>query len=312
MKLSPIYWIFSSVVVLAGVGMMIAGAAMYDEQIEDDENSVMETFADFRNLELEVEYCTLTLKSSESAQECIVEFIGAHSTPKMYLDGDTLVVEQKQKMPLQVISFGKWQKCGEVIITVPERDYDQMHISLGMTDGNTIDSISCKDMELDCGVGDIELQDIHIAGEFDVDGGTGDMFLTDVSVDGECTMDLGVGTLEAENLVVKGKSDFDFGTGDCTISDSRIGKLELDCGVGDVKILSTELLGDAEIQQGTGDVEMNISGSSDAYSVLTESGAGDVTIDGDNINTLKNKDSEYTINIDCGVGDVDIRFFDET
>ncbi len=312
MKLSPIYWILSTVVALAGVGMMVAGAAMYDDQIEDDENSVMETFSDFRNLQLEVESCALTLKSSESAQDCTVEFIGSPSTPKMYLDGDTLVVEQKQKMPLQLISFGNWKKCGKVIITVPVQEYDRMYISLGMTDENLIDSIACRDMEFDCGVGDVTMRDIHIAGELDVDGGTGDLFMNDIAVDSVCTLDLGVGTMEAENLVVKGKSDFDFGTGDCTISESRLGDLELDCGVGDVKLFFTELHGDAEIQQGTGDIELSISGSSDAYSVLTDSGVGDIKIDGEDINGLKNKDAEYTINIECGVGDVDVRFLDET
>jgi len=311
MKFSPFYWVFSSVVILAGVGLMGTAAAMEYKGRDEEGESIIETFESVDNLKVEVSSCSLVLKSSENAKECSVEFVNAPTNPKMYMDGNTLHIEQKQKGTFRLISFGNWQKSGKLIITVPEQKLDEVAISLGFTNGNEISALSCKKLQLDCGVGDMTMDQIQISKELDLDGGTGDLFLYDVTVDGKCDMDLGVGEIEADGFTVAKETNIDLGTGDCFIQNAVMGMTDMDCGVGDIQMISVQFLGDTEIRQGTGDIKLDIAGSSDDYSVKTEDGTGDVKIDGENINTLKNMDAKYSINIKCGVGDVDICFVDE-
>ena len=311
MKFSPIYWVLSSVVLLAGVGMMGTAFAMEYKGSDAERKNITESFTNAENLKVEVSTCTLTLKSDKDAENYTVEFIDASGNPKIYMDGDTLHVEQKQKQRFRLVNFGEWQKKGKVIITVPERAFDEIELYLGFTDDSEISAITCNKLQLDCGVGDMTMSQVRIAGELDLDGGTGDLFLKDVTVDGKCDMDLGVGVLEADHFTVSKEADIDLGTGDCTIRNSGFKDIELDCGVGDLHMEALTLFGDADIRQGTGDVKINVADSSDGYSVEVEKGVGDVTINGKSNTSLTNRDAKYMINVECGVGDVDITFQEE-
>ena len=311
MKFSPIYWVLSSVVLLAGVGMMGVGAAMEYNNRDDDGKYLVDSFENVGNIKVEVSTCSMTLKSDENAENCTVEFINATGNPKMYMEGNTLHVEQKQKQKFRLVNFGDWQKKGEFIITVPDEMLDEVEVALGFTKENEISSISCKKMQLDCGVGDMTIRQTRIFNEFDLDGGTGDMVFKDVTVEGNCDLDFGVGTLESDNYVVAKKSDIDFGTGDCTFRNSEFSEIEMGCGVGDLKLESVKISGDVKIKQGTGDIRIDVADSSDDYSVEVEKGVGDVSVNGKEINGLMNKDAKYDITVESGVGDISISFLDE-
>ncbi len=308
MKLKAVYWVIAVLITLAGIGIMSVGAA-YRFSHPQTKNWT-DTFESFENLDIELASSSLRIESDPAAQECIVECIEVPSDTEAFLDGDTLKIKQKEKKKFQLISFGWDLEVGDVIVTLPEADYQNLVISLGLADQSEIADITCKTMEIDAGVGTMTLRDVTIGKEFNMDGGTGDLLLQNITLDGNSDIDLGVGELVAEYVKAKKTCEIDLGTGDCEFRDCQFDGLDLDCGVGDVMLLRTTLKGDAKFMQGTGDIELELMGNPDLYSIRTESGMGDVTIDGVKIGALRNDDAKYEITVECGVGDVDIRFPD--
>ncbi len=306
MKLKAVYWIIAVLITLAGIGIMSVGAA-YRFSHPQTKNWT-DTFASFENLDIELASSSLRIQSDPAAKECMVECIEVPADTEAYLDGETLKIEQKQKKKFELISFGWDLEVGDVIVTLPESDYKNLIISLGLADQSEIADITCKTMEIDAGVGTMTLRDVTIEKDFNMDGGTGDLLLQNITLDGKSDIDLGVGELVAEHVKAKENFEIDLGTGDCEFRECQFDELDVDCGVGDVLFLSTTLKGDAKFMQGTGDIELELMGNPDLYSIRTESGMGDVTIDGDKINGMRNDDAEYEITVECGVGDVDIRF----
>ncbi len=311
MKFSPVYWIISSVVVLSGAGMGMLGVAMIKNSGNEVENSITESFTGIENLRVESDSCTLTLKSSEDAESCTVEFISATGNPEMYKDGTTLWVKQKKKYQFRLISFGDWEKKGKLIITVPKESFKEIYVSLGFSDKNVISGISCQNLFLDCGVGTLELNDIRTTGVFNIDGGTGDIHMDEITTGGICELDLGVGDLVAERSVMADTSDFDFGTGDSIFENCDFGEVDLSSGVGDLIMEDVTFAGDVRIKQGTGDVSVDIADRSDDFSVNVKKGMGDVTINGEKNSSLINRDAKYSITVESGVGSIDISFADE-
>ncbi len=309
MKLKAVYWVIAVLITLVGIGIMAVGAAYCFSHPQT--KSWTDTFTSFDNLDVELSTSSLRIESDPAAAECMVECIDVPSDTELFLDGDTLKIKQEEKQKFQLISFGWDLTLGEVIITLPEEDYEKFAISIGLAKDSEIAGVTCKTVEIDAGVGTLTLRDMTIEKEFNMDGGTGDLLLQDVTLEGKSDIDLGVGELVAEHVNAKKTFEIDLGTGDCEFRECQFDEMDLDGGVGDVMILSTTLNGDAKFMQGTGDFELELMGDPDLYSIRTESGMGDVTIDGDKIGELRNDDAKYEITVECGVGDVDIRFPDK-
>lgn len=309
MKLNAAYWVIAGVLAVTGAVMM--GCAFVQRANHPDGKTWTDSFEEFDNIELKAGFCTVHVEPVGEDEECRIDFVNMPKDTEAYVDGDTLVIDDniEKRNHFRIISFGDfdWQ-IGELTIYLPEKDYDKIKLSMGVMDSSIIEGISCDTLILETGVGDVDLTDTVILKDFEADFGTGDCTMRDVTVKGKSDIDFGVGTFRADDVQMMQKCDLDMGTGDCDISDSLFGGLELDSGVGDVTLNSTELKGDVNISLGTGDMEFDLIGDPMDFNFRADDGIGDVTIDGEYINTMNNFDAKYEFKVDSGVGDIDISF----
>lgn len=122
---------------------------------------------------------------------------------------------------------------------------------------------------------------------------------------------LGAGAVNLNNITVTDNTDFEGGAGEITITDCTFADLDMKIGVGACSLTAT-LLGDSEIDCGVGEADFKLIRTPQIdYSVKVEKALGDVTVDG---RKIKNEETigfgENEIEIQCGVGEVDIEFID--
>ena len=140
------------------------------------------------------------------------------------------------------------------------------------------------------------------------DGGVGINRISDLTVR-ELDFDGGVGEYFLENITVLGETDFDLGVGDTEMTDCNLNISDIDVGVGDL-IFTGRMWGDTNVDTGVGDVVLNIDGYRDAYIIDVDKGVGDVDINegvGSAI-TDEYEPNSIFFDLDCGVGDVTVNF----
>lgn len=155
---------------------------------------------------------------------------------------------------VRFISFGISEKNrGSIIITVPEKQYDEISIDGGLGD-IYVKGIDCAVLDVDLGVGESEFSEMTISG---------------------CSFEMGVGSCEIRDSVLS-KCDINGGVGKFTINNSSLtGSCSIDGGVGDIKV---NLIGDdyrVKGSSGIGDVVLN------GEKVTSNAGDGNIIIDAD-------------------------------
>lgn len=123
----------------------------------------------------------------------------------------------------------------------------------------------------------------------------------------ELDLDFGAGEVEIGNLIVTDEAYINTGAGKVKINYSEIHNLDLDLGVGDFS-LTSKLRGKNEIDAGVGKLKLNLLGTIDDYSIEVEDGIGQIKVDDKRV-----KDGNYgrgnsIIELDGGVGSIDINF----
>lgn len=118
------------------------------------------------------------------------------------------------------------------------------------------------------------------------------------------------GRLKIEKLEVSGSSQYTIGTGTMILQNSIINDINVDCGVGNVEIYG-KVTGDNDISCGVGRVVMELTGERYDYSYTVDYGIGNINVEGydfkDN-ETIRNEAAPYKMNLDCGVGSIDVEF----
>ena len=109
----------------------------------------------------------------------------------------------------------------------------------------------------------------------------------------------------------------DVGVGDFSTQDGilRCEELEIDCGVGDCDV-QADIRKRLELDGGVGDVTLELVGTEKDFDYDVDNGVGDVTIGALNVSMFDDErkidnGADKEIRIDCGVGDVDVRFCEE-
>lgn len=121
-------------------------------------------------------------------------------------------------------------------------------------------------------------------------------------------LELGAGNAEIEELVVNKKASIDGGVGKFEIKSGTIHNLDVELGVGKTEI-TAKLLESSTLEAGVGELKLNLIGSEDDYKIYAEKGIGAITIDGDGIkNESTIGDGENTIDIEGGIGSINIKF----
>ncbi len=138
---------------------------------------------------------------------------------------------------------------------------------------------------------------------FSVKTGIGELKIYDITAD-EVVIKTGVGEAYISNLISK-KTSINTGVGEFKINNSDLSNLELKSGVGDVNI-NAKIDGDCEIKGGIGNIELNLNTNIDNYRFDFSNGIGDISVNGSSYKHYKNRDGEYCMKVNNGIGDIEI------
>ena len=124
-------------------------------------------------------------------------------------------------------------------------------------------------------------------------------------------LELGAGETIIEKLNVKDDCKIESGAGKVSIISGNINELNLDMGVGKFEITSA-ITGNSKINAGIGNLELNIKGHKENYTIKADKGIGSIKIDGKEMaDDVTYGDGENSIKIDGGIGSIKIDFEEE-
>ena len=143
--------------------------------------------------------------------------------------------------------------------------------------------------------------------KIEIDSGAGKVSLENLSSK-ELDLNLGAGKVEINNLEVLNKTTIDGGAGEIIIKNGIINNLDMDMGVGKVTIYS-KLLGTSDIDAGVGELNLNLVGRENEYTINVEKGIGSIKLSGEEIKNGTNYgNGNNKVDIDGGVGSIKIGF----
>lgn len=181
-------------------------------------------------------------------------------------------------------SWGIGWKAPKITITIPAGTvFDSVRLSIGVGNTDIYDLKSDRVTDIDSGVGDTVFYDTA---------------LKNVSISG------GVGNTTFKNSEID-SLDLDVGVGEFDFEGSISGKTTISGGVGNAKI-SGVFTGDISIFAGVGDLELYLKGNPDDYDFDVSNGLGDVSFNGRSNGFPMNNNAPNEIEIDGGVGTVDV------
>lgn len=139
-----------------------------------------------------------------------------------------------------------------------------------------------------------------------LDTGVGLVNISDLATK-ELDLDLGMGEITITNLNVYNKAEVDGGAGKINISGNEINNLKLDIGMGET-IINGKILGNSEIECGTGRLELNIPDIKENYTLYLSKGIGTINIDDESVSNGVIGNGINRVNIDGGIGEIDVNF----
>ena len=149
--------------------------------------------------------------------------------------------------------------------------------------------------------------------EIDVELGTGNVEVTGIDAN-MLEVEIGAGSVTLDQVTVHSQTELEVGTGDLETMDSVFyNNIDLVCGAGDVSVNGT-LLGDSKIESGIGNVTLDLANKREDYSISSEGGMGDLTIDGETMGNgflseyKKEYSNRYALELEVGMGDTEINF----
>lgn len=241
-------------------------------------NGIMEK-EDIKNINIDVDYGKLTVKTDDIDEIRIDTKNIVTDRFKYEQEGDTLKIKYGGGF-----SFFTFKSNSEITVTFPKN----------MTFEKTV---------IKNGAGKTDVLDI-ISKEIDIDNGAGELILTNITAENGLTIDNGAGEIKVENVKC-GKMEFKGGVGEISVNDAYCTGLKAKNGVGAFEFKG-EIEGDADIDNGIGEVRMTVLGNSSDFSFDVDSGIGNVRVNGNT--PVLNTQGKYKFNIDTGVGEVRINF----
>lgn len=326
MKLPIAYWFTSAIVAVAGVGIMAAGYVKMQEY-KMGENSATYEVDDFTSIQTQLPKSRLQLIASETAETATVELKCVPPTVRVFEEEGTLWVTDAGWANLHLFSFG-WvnDQAGEVIITVPAKEYEDVCLSAGFGKENTVSGVHADTLSIDGGAGDWKLSQTESnlltinsgAGDFSLDGvqvlqsawldiGAGNTKMNNCTYQ-EFVYSQGAGNLECSGVTVQDTMDVASGAGNCTFDVCKLAGDTTFDGIGNFELNDLFLSGDMDITTGSGNVTIGIIGNAGDYTVDCDNHVGNVTVAG-NKGTVWLGSGKHTITIN-GVGNVDVSFHD--
>lgn len=126
---------------------------------------------------------------------------------------------------------------------------------------------------------------------------------------------IGACNLYADKIMAS-KLSIEVGAGNLDIKDIVSDKCKVECGLGNIDIKSIDVKESLDIDCGMGSVKASMFGDREEFNYKVECSLGNVDFDGKSyasfINSVKETgNGEKKINIECGMGNVDISFINE-
>lgn len=142
-------------------------------------------------------------------------------------------------------------------------------------------------------------------GELDITTGAGTFYARSLSAE-VIDFEFGAGEVIIDSLVATREANIEGGAGKVTVGGGSLRNLELGMGVGELD-LTTQILGEGELDLGIGHVTIHLTGDPDEYALNMNKGIGDVTFNGEEISGGKTVGSgPVFVEINGGIGSITI------
>lgn len=250
----------------------------------DGELAYRFALSEVRNLSLELDVAKLTVREGSSADEIVVTLVkGDDRYFSAKMDGSTLqIAYDLEDEDVYLFDWGwnwgvNWNRPDvSIVVEIPADAYfEKLGCDVGVASVSfETDSIRCGELELDAGVGNVEMAGFTVEQYMEVDTGTGNV----------------------------------------EIAGGTYGDVDVDCGVGEFSMRGT-LLGDMKATCGVGSMELTLTGKETDYNYDLSYGMGEMDVNGksygggiDGEQRIRNEGAISTISLDCGVGNLKLRF----
>ena len=148
--------------------------------------------------------------------------------------------------------------------------------------------------------------------ELDMDIGAADVSVNvaDLTCD-EVLLDVGAATMVVNEFDVTEHMEASVGVGSLEIGGGTYKKVNVDCGVGNFELSGT-VNGDLTVDCGMGNTILKLNGKEDDYNYKLSCGMGNLTVndsqytDISGSHTVKNDGAIGTIDLDCGMGNLEL------
>ena len=118
-------------------------------------------------------------------------------------------------------------------------------------------------------------------------------------------LSLGVGEVRIDELISNENTRIEGGVGRVVLESGSLRNLSLDSGVGE-SIINAELLGSSRLETGVGRLRLHLMGAMDEYTIRTQSGIGNVTINGTRHSSGTHGSGANNVQVNGGIGAIEI------
>lgn len=121
------------------------------------------------------------------------------------------------------------------------------------------------------------------------------------------SLELGAGKTDIDSLNVTTRAKIGTGTGKLNVGGGEIHDLTMEIGVGKLE-MTARLTGKSKVDMGVGGADLTLLGSKDDYAITLDHGVGSATVDGMELSGGSFGGGENRIEIDGGIGSIQINF----
>lgn len=277
-----IFWILCAVLAVMGAAFCVAGVAMGATL-----QSLVNAFDNNYVSEIREELLDKSIAEIDELDE-YGPSTGVALNGGEYTDVNSLSVEI--------------EKAGLVI-----QEYDGAAVKVDGSGLNSKQRFSCKQDSSDL---EIEVKSETVSS----DEGVLYIYIPKDTIFLEVDLTVGGGWLQIESIQAN-TLDITVGAGAADIEMFRADELNIECGAGQV-VMTGEFVRKMELECGVGSVELVIPGNELDYNYALECGIGSICVGDSEYSGLGSErinanGQNRTINVNCGIGEVDIQFTEE-
>lgn len=205
----------------------------------------------------------------------------------------------------------------EVNLYLPAKFYDEIELNTGVGEVECSMPLEARIISLEADVGAGEFEKLRASAELTINTGVGAVWIGEAAGE-NVYITSAVGDVEIDSLTAHRSAQMDCQVGRTQVKSALLNNATIHADVGEFSIAG-QLLGNTYISQGVGNIELAMKDSIDNYCVRYARGIGDFSAYadgkttrwsgvGDDVYYLGNEAAANTIEIDGGLGQIDIFF----